>query len=110
MQDKACSLYVGRRQTVKPSSSEGAPWGNDSFAVSGTARCLVNLAGPILAEDEAFVAHVGLMQIASFIMDFLYRDYGLCRTDIDIARVEQMRFVFFLLTLGTPPHLLAFSP
>jgi len=102
--DKASSLYVGRRQTVKPFPSEGASWRNDSFADVGTVRCFVNVAGPVSAEDEAFVAHVGLMQIASFIMDFLYRDDGLCRTDIDIVRVEQMSTVLDLWYTRLPPH------
>ncbi|SRR5258708_37647006 len=93
MQDKACSLYVGRRQTVRPLPSEGMVWRNDTFADAGSARCLVNHAGPVFVGDETFAAHVSLMQIASYIMDFLYRDDGLCRTDVDIARVEHMRFI-----------------
>ncbi len=74
MQDKACSLYVGRRQTVRPLPSEGMVWRNDTFADAGSARCLVNHAGPVFVGDETFAAHVSLMQIASYIMDFLYRD------------------------------------
>ncbi|KAF8343064.1 uncharacterized protein EI90DRAFT_3115564 [Cantharellus anzutake] len=73
--DKACSLYVG------------------SFPEVGPTRNLFNFPGSVPPEDEAFTAHVGLMQIASSIMEILYRNDGLCRTDIDVARVERMSVV-----------------
>ncbi|KAF8343067.1 fungal-specific transcription factor domain-containing protein [Cantharellus anzutake] len=88
--DKACSLYVGRPQSLK---HETTHWKVGSFPEVGPARHLFSLSSSVFPEDEAFAAHVGLMQIASSIMDVLYRHDGLCRTNIDVARVEQMSIV-----------------
>ncbi|KAF8343062.1 uncharacterized protein EI90DRAFT_3031228 [Cantharellus anzutake] len=88
--DKTCSLYVGRRQNLRPFVTESTYWKISSLTEVGMIRGLFNPITPVLPEDEAFVAHVGLMQIASFIMEFFYSDDGLCRPGIDIAHVEQL--------------------
>ncbi|KAF8341558.1 uncharacterized protein EI90DRAFT_3150636 [Cantharellus anzutake] len=103
--DKACSLYVGRRQCLKHSSFEAANCKASAFPEAGLDPRLFNLSGSVLPEDEAFVAHVGLMQIASLIMEVLYLDDGLCRTDIDVARVEQMSNVIDMWTTYLPQSL-----